>query len=411
MTLPPAMRRAGVTALPSGWRVVPLGELVDPVRPISYGVVKPGEDGPNGVKFIRGGDVQHGRISSRLRTIPESVSKQYRRTLLRGGELVVALVGFPGQSAIVPMALAGANLARQVGLVAIPDQDMCRYVHQFIQSDVGQAIMLHPLAGSAQQVINLADLKKFPVALPPDGLRDAIAKTGQLLDRYTHRLTRLLRAKRRMRDGIAAELLTGRRRLPGLARRPWREVRLGEVTRESMGRNGERLGADRVMAVTKSIGLTPMRVHTMSDSLARYKVLRPGAFAYNPMRLNIGSIARSSFKRDVLVSPDYVVFEALPESLDPRFLDYTRRAHAWRRFMMAAGSGGVRIRIYYDDLARLRLPLPGREEQSAIADILDTAFQEVACLTLLRETVTKQKRGLMQRLLTGNIGIEEDCRG
>lgn len=267
------------------------------------------------------------------------------------------------------------------------------------------------LAGHGTGRLATEFLRALHIWLPERRVQDKVVRVLSAWERSHQILSRLLGAKRQMRDGVASALLTGRRRLPGFARQPWRDVCLGEVTRESTRRNGDRLGTDRVMAVTKSVGLTPMRDRTMSDSLARYKVLRPGGFAYNPMRLNIGSIARSSFKRDVLVSPDYVVFEAVPESLDPRFLDYTRRAHAWRRFMMAAGSGGVRIRIYYDDLARLRLPLPGKEEQSRIADFLDTAFQEIACLTLLRETIAKQKRGLMQGLLTGKIRIKEDSHG
>lgn len=272
------------------------------------------------------------------------------------------------------------------------------------------------LASIAVQTTSIAHLGSdrfadLVVPIPPPPVRQKIAEIGTAWNRGLEKLRQLLRAHRKLRDGLAAELLTGRRRVPGFALSSWREVRLGDITRESVRRNGERLGTDRVMAVTKSVGLTPMRDRTMSDSLTRYKVLRPGGFAYNPMRLNIGSIARSSFNRDVLVSPDYVVFEAVPESLDPRFLDYIRRAHAWRRFMMAAGSGGVRIRIYYDDLARMKLKLPNREEQSAIANVLDAAFQELACLAMLRDAVTKQKRGLMQGLLTGKIRLKEDSHG
>jgi type I restriction enzyme S subunit len=177
------------------------------------------------------------------------------------------------------------------------------------------------LAGHGTGRLATEFLRELHIWLPERRVQDKVVRVLSAWERSHQILTRLLGAKRQMRDGVAAALLTGQRRLPGFARQRWREVRLGEVTRESTRRNGDRLGTDRVMAVTKSVGLTRMRDRTMSDSLARYKVVRPGGFAYNPMRLNIGSIARSSFKRDVLVSPDYVVFEAVPESLDPRFLD------------------------------------------------------------------------------------------
>lgn len=297
--------------------------------------------------------------------------------------------------------------------LADPKRDSIEWLNHLLCSPRMRSELRTRANGSGRAMKNISKeaLLAIPVLRPPPRVQDAIAKALAPFADAERLLDVLIDAKQRIRDGLAAELLTGRRRLPAFAARPWREVRLGEVTRESTRRNGERLDADRVMAVTKARGLTPMREHVMADSLLRYKVLRPGGFAYNPMRLNIGSIARSSFKRDVLVSPDYVVFEVSADALDPRFLDYTRRTHAWRRFMAAAGSGGVRVRIYYDDLARMKLQLPDQEEQSAIADVLDTAFQELACLTMLRDATAKQKRGLMQGLLTGKIRIKEDSHG
>ena len=100
----------------SGWHKVRLDELTKADSPITYGVVKPGEQGD--VLLIRGGDLADGGVlSNQLRTITNEVSEQYSRTLLRGGELLMCLVGQPGQVAVVPLELAGANNGRQVGLI------------------------------------------------------------------------------------------------------------------------------------------------------------------------------------------------------------------------------------------------------------------------------------------------------
>jgi type I restriction enzyme S subunit len=373
----------------------------------------PSRDNPRywggSIHWVTTGQIDFKVIDAGAEYITEEGLKNSAAKVVPAGTILMAMFGQGATRGKV--GLLGVDAAFNQACVAIvPMNGHDRRLMYHYLADQYDKIRALGQAGT-QSNLNASLIRSIPVPNPALEVQQAAGQIFDLWDRAANCHVRLIHAKRRMRDALAAELLTGRHRLPGFARYPWREVPLGEVTRESTRRNGERLGADRVMAVTKSIGLTPMREHTMSDSLARYKVLRPGGFAYNPMRLNIGSIARSSFKRDVLVSPDYVVFEAVPESLDPRFLDYTRRAHAWRRFMMAAGSGGVRIRIYYDDLARLQLTLPDKEEQSAIADILDTAFQEIACLTLLREAVAKQKRGLMQGLLTGKIRIKEDSHG
>ena len=156
------------------WPQVILDDLTE--TPITYGVVKPGAEDPGGVLFIRGGDVANGRINiEALRTITREVSKQYKRTVLRGGELIVSLVGRPGQVAIVPLSLTGANIARQVGLVRLSGEVDARFVKYFLQSPLGQnALGAHSL-GSVQQVINLRDLKTVRVPQPPLREQQAIA--------------------------------------------------------------------------------------------------------------------------------------------------------------------------------------------------------------------------------------------
>jgi len=163
------------------WDGVPLDDLTEDETPITYGVVKPGEEGD--VPFVRGGDIAGGRVLvSQLRTIGRDVSQQYRRTLLRGGEILVSLVGNPGQVAIAPPELAGANIARQVGLVRLKPGIDTRFVSYFLQSHEGQTAFGAQSLGSVQQVINLRDLKTVKVPLPPLPEQKAIAAILGALD-------------------------------------------------------------------------------------------------------------------------------------------------------------------------------------------------------------------------------------
>ncbi len=159
------------------WPLHKLEDLTENGRQITYGVVKPGpEDPAGGVKFVRGGDIYEGRILiENLRTITADVSRSYRRTLLKGGELVVSLVGNPGHVAIVPGSLAGANLARQAGLVALrPDVD-AHFVKYFLMSPLGRAELFSQMTGSVQIVINLANLRGVRVPLPSLPIQRRIA--------------------------------------------------------------------------------------------------------------------------------------------------------------------------------------------------------------------------------------------
>jgi len=150
----------------SQWEKAPLEELTEDDSPITYGVVKPGTVGD--VLFVRGGDLSNGRIlHSQLRTITKEISDQYKRTLLRGNELLVSLVGQPGQVAVVPSALAGANIARQVGLVRLRSGIDANFISYFLQSPDGRKALGTYTGGSVQQVINLCDLRTVDVPIPP----------------------------------------------------------------------------------------------------------------------------------------------------------------------------------------------------------------------------------------------------
>jgi type I restriction enzyme S subunit len=163
--------------------LLPLSEIVRGDSPITYGVVKPGEEDPSGVPFVRSGDVNGGNIDiTSLRTITDEVSSQYRRTLLEGGEILVSLVGNPGQAAIVPDCLKGANIARQVALLRIAPDFSRDYIYYYLTSRQGRDSLVAYSKGSVQQVINLGDLQKVEIPIPPIDQQKAIAHILGTLD-------------------------------------------------------------------------------------------------------------------------------------------------------------------------------------------------------------------------------------
>jgi type I restriction enzyme S subunit len=200
-----------------------------------------------------------------------------------------------------------------------------------------------------------------------------------------------------MRGGIVPTL-----RFPGFLGEPIHDVQLGDVTEEATTRNGGKLARASVMGVRKEGGIVPMEERLVAGDISRYKIVRSNWFAYNPMRLNIGSIARWQGGDEVLVSPDYVVFRCLarsnPTPLIPAYLDHFRSSRQWEAFTNESGDGGVRIRIYYRDLARMRLLLPDASEQQKIADCLFSIDALIAAEADKLETLKDHKQGLMQQL-------------
>ena len=84
------------------WAKVELSSIMEPTRGISYGIVQPGARTPDGVPILRVADIKAGRISTANSIkVSKEVEAQHARTRLRGGELLITIVGTVGEMAIV----------------------------------------------------------------------------------------------------------------------------------------------------------------------------------------------------------------------------------------------------------------------------------------------------------------------
>lgn len=165
------------------WPIVPLGQLIDPSRGISYGIVQPGPHVPGGVPIIRAGDLRGNRIdiSSPLR-VAKSVENNYIRTRLRGGELVMSIVGTVGQTAIIQKELEGWNTARAVAVIPVISEVGAYWVEISLRTPEAQARINSRLNTTVQATLNLRDLAEIPIPLPPRPVRQAIGSVLAALD-------------------------------------------------------------------------------------------------------------------------------------------------------------------------------------------------------------------------------------
>ncbi len=199
----------------------------------------------------------------------------------------------------------------------------------------------------------------------------------------------------------ATTALVPKLRFPEFHGATLRSVLLGDVTEECRSRNGNKHTAASVMGVTKADGIVPMETRLIAADTTRYKLVETDWFAYNPMRLNIGSIARWEGEQEILVSPDYVVFKCITNNelgCAPSYLDQFRQTKTWEKFVTEGGDGSVRVRIYYKDIARIDLALPRLPEQQKIADCLSSLDELIAAQVQKVEALKNHKKGLMQQL-------------
>lgn len=180
-----------------GWMEKTLEDAVDGQCSLSYGIVQPGEDQPDGLPIVRPTDLGEKTIElDGLKRINPSLADSYRRTTLRGGDLLLCVRGSTGMVSVASDALAGGNVTR--GIVPI------HFDNTLVTQDFGYYLMRSaPIQqqirektyGAALMQINIRDLRNLILPIPPRAVQAELAGTFESLLKDTQRLEALYQRK------------------------------------------------------------------------------------------------------------------------------------------------------------------------------------------------------------------------
>jgi type I restriction enzyme S subunit len=189
------------------WHWLPLQSLCDPDRSICYGVIKLGAEVPDGIPCLRTSDVKPLHIdTASVKRIAPTISDEYGRTLLRGGEVLVSVRGTLGGVAVVPGRLRGWNISREVAVVPLQDV-IPKFVAFWIASLACQNWLTAVAKGVAYTGINIEDLKSLPVALPPLAEQEEIVRRVENLFALADRIEARFAEGRKRVDSITQAIL------------------------------------------------------------------------------------------------------------------------------------------------------------------------------------------------------------
>ena len=153
-------------------------------RKIGYGIVQPGPSVQKGVPIIKVNNIISGLYDTKHldKTTVENDAK-YQRTKLKGGELIVTVVGTCGKTAIVPPHFVGCNLVRATCLIDIEDETICRWIKYYIDSPQGQAYINQNLNTTVQATLNVKNLNEMPIPFYSKEYTSNVVKILSSLDR------------------------------------------------------------------------------------------------------------------------------------------------------------------------------------------------------------------------------------
>lgn len=384
--------------IPLEWKVDLLGNIVK--KPIVYGIVQAGAEVSNGVPYIKSTDVGGSIDPHNLSKTSFEIASKYKRSEVFPGDLVFSLRGNIGELSIVPVSLPVANLTQGTSRICV-DHDIADtlFVSYILKSSEVYRNIIKASKGSTFSEISLGELRRVKVPLPSLTEQRAIAKALGTMDKAINVNDHLIAQKEQSKKWLMQNLLTGKKRLKGF-RGEWQEYHLGEMFAERNERNTNQL---QLLSIGQN-GIYPqgesIKKDTSNADKSKYKKICIGDIGYNTMRMWQGRSALSSLEG--IVSPAYTILNPR-KNADALFFSYLFKTPKlvnlfWRN---SQGLVGDTLNCKYKDFSIVKVFLPLKGEQAAIAQILQATDREISLLKVKTDKIKEQKKGMMQVLLTG----------
>lgn len=186
----------------------------------------------------------------------------------------------------------------------------------------------------------------------------------------------------------------------------WEQRKFSDITFPAGEKNRDNLPLESY-SITNEHGFVPQDEKfenggTMREADKRmYYIVSPNSFAYNPARINVGSIGYQNIGKNVIVSSLYEVFKT-SEDVDDRLLWHWFKSPDFQKLIMQLQEGGVRLYFYYDKLCMGEVSLPSLEEQRKIGKLFDTLDNLITLHQRKFEKLTNVKKSMLEKMFPQN---------
>ena len=278
-----------------------------------------------------------------------------------------------------------------------------KYASYYINQKLRKQISKMARGVSISNVYN-SDLKKLKIILPSLKEQQKVASFLSTVDKKLQQLTKKKELLAAYKKGVMQKIFSQELRFKdanGNKYPDWDEKKLGDALEYKSIRNKTKQ-IELVLSVSNKKGFISQQEQfdghqVASKDTSNYKIVNKGEYAYNPSRINVGSIARLDDFKQGIVSPMYIIFR-LKNNLHPIFFDALYSSHRFKYLIKIGCSGSVRDSLNFDEMEKFDIKLPSIAEQQKIANFLSSLDSKTELVSTQIENTKAFKKGLLQQM-------------
>ena len=400
----PSIRFKGFT---DPWEQRKLGEVLSFLKDGTHGTHADADDGPLllSAKNIKNGEIYWDETDRRISY--DEYEKIHSKFLLESGDVLLTIVGSIGETAILKDS-EGVTFQRSVAFLRPNNKITSDFLYSEIQTPTFQKELDSRKSTSAQPGIYLGDLAEIPVTFTTKiaeqkKIGEYFRSLDHLITLHQRKYNKLLNVKKSMLEKMFPknESNIPEIRFKGFTD-PWEQRKFTDITFLSGEKNKDNLPYESY-SVTNENGFVPQNEQfenggTMATADKRmYYIVSKNSFAYNPARINVGSIGYYDGPENVIVSSLYEVFKT-SEDIDDRYLWHWFKSNNFKKLIEQYQEGGVRLYFYYDKLCMCSLPTPSIQEQIKIGRYFDNLDNLITLHQRELEKLQNIKKSMLEKM-------------
>ena len=238
------------------------------------------------------------------------------------------------------------------------------------------------------------------IGIPSKEEQTKIATLLRLIDERIATQNKIIEDLKKLKTALVDKLYHSRLRFSEFDK-PWIKTTLGDITNNFNRRNKEK-NIYPMYSVTNDKGFVKQSDkfgdrEMVGEDIGSYKIVNSGEFAYNPARINVGSIARYNDSMPCMISSLYVCF-SLRSEIDSDWALFLLKSKRLNFYYDVYGEGGVRVYLFYPNFSRIKISVPEYKEQMKIGKFIFVINEHINIETTLASKYQQQKAYILNEL-------------